>query len=341
MSSSTAHQALVARANATVSTWIMRCREDPSIPECVDVPSFYGYRIDLAPNAAFLALFSLSLVAYVVTYAVTRRGLGFLVAMALGLICEIIGYAGRIMSWKNQWNENGFLIQICCLTIAPAFMAAGIYLCLRRIVYAFGPENSRLPPEYYTRIFIPCDVISLVLQATGGGMASVASHNGSSVDTGDNIMIAGLAFQVFTLVVFMAVSLDFAVNTILRHRRLGDAALDQDQTVRRVRNSKMFRGFLAALALSTICIFWRSVYRVAELAHGWDGELMKRQDLFVGFEGVMVVIAALALNFFHPAVCFREMMEGLGGIGSKKAKHSGKVVEEVETSGKNEPLSSD
>jgi hypothetical protein len=27
-----------------------------------------------------------------------------------------------------------------------------VYLCLRRIVSAFGPENSRLPPEYYTRI---------------------------------------------------------------------------------------------------------------------------------------------------------------------------------------------
>lgn len=43
-------------------------------------------------------------------------------------------------------------MQICCLTIGPAFMAGGIYLCLRRIVYAFGPENSRLKPEWYTRI---------------------------------------------------------------------------------------------------------------------------------------------------------------------------------------------
>jgi len=56
------------------------------------------------------------------------------------------------MSWKDQWSQNGFLLQIVCLTIAPAFLAAGIYLCLRRIVYAFGPENSRISPEAYTRI---------------------------------------------------------------------------------------------------------------------------------------------------------------------------------------------
>ena len=49
-------------------------------------------------------------------------------------------------------DENYFLVQICTLTIGPAFLAAGVYLCLRRIVYVFGPENSRLRPEFYTRI---------------------------------------------------------------------------------------------------------------------------------------------------------------------------------------------
>ncbi len=146
----------------------------------------------------------------------------------------------------------------------------------------------------------------------------MASHNGTSVDLGDNIMIAGLAFQVVTLVLFMGASIDFAIRTFLRNRSMGDRAFDQDPALQRVRGSFMFRGFLAALALATICIFWRSVYRVAELSGGWDGELMKRQDLFIGFEGVMVIIAAIALNIFHPAVCFSEMMDGRGGIGSRK-----------------------
>jgi hypothetical protein len=166
--------------------------------------------------------------------------------------------------------------------------------------------------------FIPCDVISLVLQATGGGMASVASHNGDDVTTGDNIMIAGLSFQVVTLLVFMLCSADFAINTMRRQRQLGSSALDQGAEARKLRNSFMFKGFLAALALATICIFWRSVYRVAELSKGWEGPLMYRQDLFIGFEGVMIAVASLVLNVFHPSICFREMMDGQGGIGSKK-----------------------
>lgn len=155
---------------------------DCTLDICPVSTSFYQYRIDLAPNAAFVAVFSLSLLSFLVVLALTqsrwwwrRRGghgmnssdVGFTVAMGLGLICEILGYAGRIASWRNQWDENGFLMQICCLTIGPAFLAAGVYLCIRRIVLAFGPENSRIPPQYYTRIVrvSPSRLVFLAMKA--------------------------------------------------------------------------------------------------------------------------------------------------------------------------------
>ncbi|KAF7544662.1 hypothetical protein G7Z17_g9774 [Cylindrodendrum hubeiense] len=321
--------------DATNATWVdaggpsLYCSHHPKSSLCDDVRSYYQYRVDMAPNAAFLAVFGASFVGFVITWIVTRRGTAFNVALMLGLICEILGYAGRVMSADNPWSENGFLIQICCLTIGPAFMAAGTYLCLRRIVSAFGPENSRLSPEYYTRIFIPCDVISLVLQALGGGMASVASHNNESADLGSNIMIAGLAFQVITIFAFIVASADFALRTIRRYRALGDSALDQRPEVVRVRNSRLFKAFLGALILATICILWRSSFRVAELSEGWVGPLMGDQPMFVGFEGVLIVIAVWALNIFHPAFCMKELLElddgGLKGLWcfrSRKEKGS-------------------
>ncbi len=125
--------------------------QECTIDTCPIDSSYYFYRVSLAANATFIALFSASLLGFLLTFAFTRRATAFHVAVGSGVILEIIGYAGRIMSWKNQWEENGFLMQIVCLTIAPAFIAGGIYLCLRRIVYAFGPENSRIAPETYTR----------------------------------------------------------------------------------------------------------------------------------------------------------------------------------------------
>ena len=149
-------------------------------------------------------------------------------------------------------------------------------------------------------------------------MASVASHQNKSVKPGDNIMVAGLSFQVFTLLIFMILCLDFALRTRKRYKSMGEDAFDQNPVFAAMRNSIGFKGFLAGLTLATICIFWRSVYRVAELGEGWHGALIKRQWLFVGFEGVMVIVACFALNVFNPAFTFREAMTGLGGIGSNR-----------------------
>jgi hypothetical protein len=139
---------LIARANHTHTYDLANC----TLAICPITSSYYYYRISLTANTIFLALFSISLIGFLVTYALTRRAFGFHFAMLSGVVLEVIGYVGRIQSWQNQWNQTGFLMQIVCLTIAPAFMAGGIYLCLRRVVYAFGPENSRISPEAYTRI---------------------------------------------------------------------------------------------------------------------------------------------------------------------------------------------
>ena len=154
-------------------------------------------------------------------------------------------------------------------------------------------------------IFIPCDIISLVLQAIGGGMASVASNNHKSPDTGDHIMVAGLAFQVLTLGVFILLCTDFAIRTARNTRELGaDEALDASYAT--LRASMKFKGFLVALAVATLGIFIRSIYRVIELSQGWEGHLIKIEKYFIVLEGAMVVVAVVALNLFHPGWCFRE-----------------------------------
>ena len=54
-----------------------------------------------------------------------------------------------------------------------------------------------------------CDFASLVLQSIGGGITSTASDKSTS-DAGVHIMVAGLAFQVFSLALFMVLCLEFA-----------------------------------------------------------------------------------------------------------------------------------
>jgi hypothetical protein len=133
-------------------------------------------------------------------------------------------------------------------------------------------------------------------------------------------MIAGLALQAFTLLIFILLCVDFAVRTRRRYTSMGQDAFDQNPILASVRGDWKFKGFLAALALATVCIFWRSVYRCVELGEGWQGDLIRHQWLFVGFEGVMVIVACLGLNVFHPAYCFKEGVLGAGGIGARWGK---------------------
>lgn len=65
-------------------------------------------------------------------------------------------------------------MQISSLIIAPAFMAAGNYILLGRIIPVLGSKYSFIHPLSYTIVFVIGDLISLVIQAIGGGQASAA-----------------------------------------------------------------------------------------------------------------------------------------------------------------------
>lgn len=137
-------------------------------------------------------------------------------------------------------------------------------------VACLGPQYSRFSPKFYYWIFIPCDVLSLVLQAVGGALSS--DSNGNSKVAVD-VAIAGLSFQVFTLCVFIGLVIEYAV----RVSRVPDR---QSQLSGRF---KMFCGFLA---MAVLLIFIRCVYRIDELSDGYNGPLIHNEGLFIGLEGV-------------------------------------------------------
>lgn len=117
----------------------------------------------------------------------------------------------------------------------------------------------------------------------------------------------------------MLLSVDFAISTFTRYRKLGASAFDESN--HQLRSSKRFRGFLVALAFATLCIFTRSVYRVAELSEGWSGKLIKTQRYFIGLEGAVVSAAVFALNIYHPGWTFR--VDGQDGTWTRKRTRVG------------------
>jgi hypothetical protein len=196
------------------------------------------------------------------------------------------------------FNNNDFLIYLVTLTIAPAFLSASIYLCLSRIVIVYGEHLSHFKPRTYTIVFCSCDFISLILQAVGGGIASTGNTI-SAKDIGKYIMLAGLAFQVFSLILFSCAATLFAFQVWNGNGLKNERYLPLVQ-------SRLFKAFLIGLAVATVTIFARSVYRCVELSGGFTGALFVNDEaVFMVMEGLMIIIACSCLTFLHPAVCFQ------------------------------------
>lgn len=117
-----------------------------------------------------------------------------------------------------------------------------------------GARISRLRPRTYKVIFISSDLIALVLQAIGGALAATADEGDTKQnDLGVNLMIAGLAFQVFSLALFMALWAEFAWRAV---KAKGQLLL----STRALRESRRFRalqwGEFFFSVLHTLCKGW-------------------------------------------------------------------------------------
>ena len=110
-----------------------------TIDTCPVSASIYGYYPNLAGNALFLVLYVVGCIAHLF-FGIRNKLWSFMAAMVLGTICEAFGQAGRIMLHHDPFSKPGFKLQIVCLTIAPAFLAAGIYLMLKHLSVCHLPD---------------------------------------------------------------------------------------------------------------------------------------------------------------------------------------------------------
>lgn len=161
------------------------------------------------------------------------------------------------------------------------------------------PQQARFRPQLYTFAFISFDVVALILQATGGGIAAGAEPFSSTQRSGINIMVAGLAWQVVALAIFAALAADYWLRVTRCDRQVNRMS----PAFEKLRSRRAFQPlFLIALCLAGVFIFVRSVFRCAELTDGFNGALANNEVTFMVLEGAMMVLASGLLTVFHPGL---------------------------------------
>ncbi|KAL3464875.1 RTA1 like protein-domain-containing protein [Aspergillus heterothallicus] len=278
-----------------------------TLETCSIEDAYIHYQPSIPGNAVYIALFGTLLIAQVIQTPIYRMW-GFSLSMIVGLFLEILGYSARILFHDDPFNFDWFLMQLICLSLAPVFFCAALYFLLGRIVTVYhGEDISRLRPRMYAIFFVSCDAIALVMQSAGGAITSVA-EDAHMRTVGTNVMIAGLAFQVVALTLFIYLGSEFAIR--LRRRgveRIGSRDSDgKDDGFAAIRARRRWKVWIFTIALSTLLVYIRCIFRVVELNGGFDSQLANDEIAFMVLEGAMISIMCICMTAMHPGVALQQ-----------------------------------
>ncbi|CDO71603.1 hypothetical protein BN946_scf184911.g73 [Trametes cinnabarina] len=267
-----------------------------------DQQDFYGYVPNRDVCITFVVLFSVSAAIHLIEAVYWRMSWLYATACFAG-VSEILGWSARLWSSYSPLAEDPYIMQLCVTIIAPSPLVAALFIIFGRISERLGPHYGRLTPIQYSIIFLTCDIISLVTQGVGGGIAGSSINNQSDVDLGGHIMLAGIIFQLTSIIIFVILMMEFfiryAMDKPVRPPRKGSDLAESSLAVRGVLTRKLQLLILGLLMMTAFLVI-RSVYRTIELINGFEGEIIRTEIWFNIFDGAMVVCATYTLNVLHP-----------------------------------------
>lgn len=205
---------------------------------------------------------------------------------SVGLLFEIVGYIARSLSAKKDpYNLIYFILNYFFIVTAPVFLAAGIYTILSALISRLGSKYSLLSPKVILWFFVLSDVISTITQVAGAALIGSQESKHKDPAFANDILLGGLAYQVFSIGVFIVV-----VGSFLRRAR------------RALRRRGLFT-FAVVFASATLLVYLRTVFRLAETAQGLMGSIQTHEIYFACLEFAPLALAVLLFAMWHPGRC--------------------------------------
>jgi hypothetical protein len=224
----------------------------------------------------------------------------------VGLTFEVIGYVARSLSaQKNPYNLIYFILNYFFIVTAPVFLAAGIYTILSALIHRLGRRYSPVPPKFVLWFFITSDAIATITQVAGAALIGVAQSNRDDPTTANNILLGGLAYQVFAMGCFVIITLIFIIRAKAEIKGAG---------------LTVFTGVFYA---ATLLVYLRTCFRLAETAEGLGGELYSNEVYFGVLEFAPVVVAVALFAVWFPGRCVGQKVSGGPPHGEKNTLQRG------------------
>ncbi|KAH8919269.1 RTA1-domain-containing protein [Atractiella rhizophila] len=205
----------------------------------------------------------------------------------IGVGLEIGGYVFRKLTAKRtDVNQTFFILQQVFIIIAPALLAASLYMSYGRLTLYVEARFSPMRPKWVTRTFVTFDVFSFLIQAAGGSLYSGDNITETKANIAKAIIVSGFVIQIVAFSSFLLISRVF----------LGRA--------RAVNPQSNALKLVPVLWWTSIPILLRTVFRLIEFATAnkeGNGYILDHEWFLWVFETTPVVISVLYIGYFHPS----------------------------------------
>ncbi|KAH7102315.1 RTA1 like protein-domain-containing protein [Auriculariales sp. MPI-PUGE-AT-0066] len=250
-----------------------------------DNHSAYDYSPSQAAAILFLAIYSLPLVGHICQAVRFRTFWAW--PLICGLVLEVLGFATRYISARNVTLTWPAVVTQVAVIVAPAWLAAYVYMSVGRIMSFLGAEYSPVSHNALTKIFVIADFISIFSQGGAGGLLS--SDDLKTLHVGFNILIAALTFQVVMFIIFIGLTVVFDIRSRrgLRERR------------------QPIQPLIYATYTVSAMIILRSIYRLIEFAtvkftpDGAFGYTLEHEWLLYVFDALPITLASVILAVIY------------------------------------------
>ncbi|KAF5878058.1 putative rta1 domain protein [Botrytis fragariae] len=244
----------------------------------------WNYIPSIAAAVIFIILFILTTALH--TWRMFKTKSWFCTAFCVGGLFETIGYIGRAMAVNSTGKLLPYVIQSFFTLVAPAFMAASIYMTLGRIMrYVHGEHHSIIRINWLTKIFVIADLLSFFVQAGSSGLM----FNDSTASLGQKIVLVGLFVQIIAFGFFLFTALVF-------ERRIRKEPTPESFVV-----EANWIHHLHCLYAMSVLILIRSVFRVVEYAAGQKGYPLMHEWTVYTYDTVPMWIVTVIFFIWYPS----------------------------------------
>ncbi|CAE7022915.1 RTA1 protein [Pyrenophora teres f. teres] len=283
-------------------------RQNPPTSPTFDF-KMYRYTPSLASAILCAVVFSILALVHLALYV--RRRNRVVALVVIGALCETAGYTARIFSHFNNTAWGPYITQGVLTLVGPLWFAAGVYVVFGRVMVVAGVARAGVGkggksggndgkrrgvgcvgPRWCTRVFVGADVLTLGVQGLGSSIMGTMQL--SLAIAGSKIVIAGLALQVATFLVFLTAALNFQRRMVRKQTStITSASTAEEERPVWLKTLYVLYGVSALILL-------RCIFRLVEYSMGNAAYLMAREWTLYCFDALPMVAVLVILAVLRP-----------------------------------------